>query len=109
MTDVTHITSHELGKPGRPLSPAQRRSRLRVQYIRDIGGVENLTPVLSEAILAATELTVMAAELRKKISKAGGGTSEQMLALVRLENSAARAVSRLPVPTQINTVAAAAA
>jgi hypothetical protein len=108
MTDV-HITSHELGKPGRSLSPAKRRARLRAQYIADIGGPENLTPALSEAILAATELTVMAAELRKKIVKAGAGTADQMLALVRLENSAARAVSRLPVPTQINTVAAVAA
>jgi hypothetical protein len=104
MTDIHTVTSHETGRAGRPLSPANRRARLRMQYIHAIG-VENLTPALTEAILAATELTCLAADIRRKVAKAGGGTAEDLLALVRLENAASRAVARLPVPHSINTVA----
>jgi hypothetical protein len=103
MTD-TSITSHEKGRAGRPLSPANRRARLRKSYI-DAIGVQNLTPALSEAILAAVELTCLAAEVRTKIAKAGTGTAEDLMALVRIENAASRAVARLPV-TSITTVAA---
>jgi hypothetical protein len=47
----------------------------------------------------------MAAEVRAKISKAGTGTAEDLMALVRIENAASRAIARLPV-TAISTVAA---
>jgi hypothetical protein len=104
MTDI-HTTAHEKGKAGRPPSSATRRAKLRKEYI-DAVGVANLTPALSEAILAAVELTVMAAEVRAKISKAGTGTAEDLMALVRIENAASRAIARLPV-TSISTVAAA--
>ena len=70
---------------------------LRMDFIKQIG-IDNVTPVISESILAAVELTVMASEVRKKITKAGGGTAEDLMALVRLENSAARAVSSLGLP-----------
>jgi hypothetical protein len=103
MTDI-HTTAHEKGKAGRPPSSATRRAKLRKEYI-DAIGVENLTPALTEAILAAVELTVMAAEVRAKISRAGAGTAEDLMALVRIENAASRAVARLPV-TSISTVAA---
>jgi hypothetical protein len=101
MTDTTTTTANEQGRAGRPLSPAKRRSRLRLHYIRAIG-VENLTPPISEMILAAIELICMAAEQRARISKTGAATAEQLLAVVRLENAASRAVARLPV-TAINT------
>jgi hypothetical protein len=104
MTD--HITAHETGRAGRPLSPATRRSRLRMHYIKAIG-VENLTPALREQIQAAVELTAMAAEHRVKLAKGGSPTSDDLLAAVRLENAASRAVSKLdtkPV-TSINTFA----
>jgi hypothetical protein len=74
-----------------------------MSYINAVG-VENLTPAISEAILSAVELTCLAAEVRSKVAKAGAGTSEDLLALVRIENAAARAVARLPV-TSISTVA----
>jgi hypothetical protein len=74
-------------------------------YIEQIG-IDNLNPVVSEAILSAVELTVMASEQRAKITKNGAATADQLLALVRLENAAARAVQRLPI-TRINTIAAA--
>jgi hypothetical protein len=101
MTDTFQITAHEQGRAGRPLSPAARRSRLRMSYIQSIG-VENLTPEITEAILTAVELTVMAAEVRRKVAKAGAPTPDDLLSLVRIENAAARAVARLPVTT-INT------
>jgi hypothetical protein len=104
MTD-TSVTSHEKGKAGRPLSAANRRARLRKSYIEAVG-VENLTPALSEAILSAVDLTIMAADLRTQIAKSGG-TSEDLMALVRLENAVNRAITRLPV-TNISTVAVAA-
>jgi hypothetical protein len=102
MTDVSS-TAHEQGRAGRPLSPANRRSRLKVSFIKSIG-VENLTPEISEAILSAVEMTVLAADIRRKITKSGAATSEDLLALVRVENAAARAVARLPVPHKISTV-----
>jgi hypothetical protein len=107
MTDI-QITAHELGRAGRPMSPATRRSKLRMEYINAIG-VENLTPSISEAILSAVELTSMAAEQRAKIAKAGAASPDDLLAVVRLENAAARAVARLnlPAPTAISTIAAA--
>jgi hypothetical protein len=106
MTDTT-ITSHEKGRAGRPPSPATRRAKLRKSYI-DAIGVENLTPALTEAILAAVELTVMASEVRAKIAKAGTGTAEDLMALVRIENAASRAIARLPV-THVSTVTDVAA
>jgi hypothetical protein len=73
-----------------------------MQYINSVG-VENLTPALTEAILAAVELTVMAADVRRKIAKAGGvGTADDLLALVRIENAASRAVARLPPVTAVS-------
>jgi hypothetical protein len=114
---MTDITAHETGKAGRPLSPAKRRSRLRMAYIQLVG-VENLNPILSEQILAAVELVSLAAEQRARITKSGATSAENLLAIVRLENAAARAVARLDivaprgVPLQldtINTVAAKAA
>jgi hypothetical protein len=104
MTD-TIITSHERGKAGRPPSPATRRARLRKEYI-DAIGAKNLTSTLVEAINSAVDLTIMAADIRTKITKSGGGTSEDLMALVRIENAVNRAIARLPV-TSINTVAAA--
>jgi hypothetical protein len=96
MTD-THISAHETGRAGRPLSPAKRRSRLRMFYINQIG-IENIDPVLSEQVLAAVELTCMAAEQRAKITKHGAASADDLLAVVRLENAAARAVARLGLP-----------
>jgi hypothetical protein len=96
MTDIS-ISSHEAGRVGRPLSPAKRRSRLRMHFIRTIG-LENIDSVMSEQILAAVELTCMAAEQRAKITKTGAASAEDLLAIVRLENAAARAVARLPLP-----------
>jgi hypothetical protein len=106
MNDIS-TTAHDQGRAGRPLSPATRRSRLRKEYIRAIG-VENLSASTTEAILAAVELTSMAAEQRAKIAKSGAASADDLLAIVRLENAASRAVARLglPIPT-INTVAAA--
>ena len=120
MTDITiatHSTNTNDGKirAGRPYGPAARRSMLRMDFIKQIG-IHNVTPVIAESILAATELTVMASETRKKLAKAGGGTAEDLMALVRLENSAARAVQRLGLPApkgmavhpeSLNTAAAA--
>ncbi len=96
MTD-THISAHETGRAGRPLSPAKRRSRLRMHYIAQIG-VDNLDPVISEHVLAAVELICMAAEQRAKITKSGAATADDLLAVVRLENAASRAVARLGLP-----------
>jgi hypothetical protein len=112
MTD-THIIAHEQGRAGRPLSPATRRSRLRMHYIRQIG-IENLTPILSEHVLAAVELTCMAAEQRARITKSKSPTSDDLLAIVRLENAASRAVARLGLsaaqagPVQIDTISTVA-
>jgi len=103
MTDAFQMSAHERGLAGRPLSPTKRRSRLRMHYITAIG-IENITPPMSEAILAAVELTAMAAEQRAKITKRGAASAEELLAVVRLENAASRAVARLPMTT-INTVA----
>jgi hypothetical protein len=105
MTDTTTINpvANEIGKAGRPLSSAARRSRLRLDFINKIG-LPNITPAISEAILSATELTVMAADLRKKISKNLDATAEDMTALVRIENSAARAVARLGLPAPRGSV-----
>jgi hypothetical protein len=102
---VTTITSHERGKAGRPPSPATRRAKLRKEYIDQIG-VANLTSTLSEAIPSAVDLTILAADLRTKVAKSGGGTAEDLMALVRLENAVNRAIARLPV-TSISTVAVA--
>jgi hypothetical protein len=106
MTD-THITANERGHAGRPLSPATRRSRLRKEYL-DLVGIENLTPILIEQIRAAVELTSMAAEQRARITKSGSPTSDDLLAVVRLENVASRAVARLdvvaPKGVQIGTI-----
>jgi hypothetical protein len=99
---MTDVSSHELGKVGRPLSPANRKARLRMEYI-NAAGAENLTPALSEAILAAVELQVLAAEVRRKVSKTGG-TAEDLSALVRLENSAARAIARLNLSAHRGTL-----
>jgi hypothetical protein len=91
------VTAHEQGRAGRPLSPAQRRSRLKMSYINAIGP-ENLTPEISEAILTVVELTVLAAEVRRKVAKAGGQpTSKDLLSMVRIENACNRAIARLPV------------
>jgi hypothetical protein len=92
-------TANELGKAGRPLSSAARRSRLRLHFIQAIG-LDNITPAISESILAAVELTVMAADIRKKVSKALDVTAEDLTAMIRIENSAARAVQRLGLPTR---------
>jgi hypothetical protein len=100
MSDITIApVANEIGRAGRPLSSAQRLSRLRMHYIRQIG-LDNITPPISEAILAAVELTVMASELRRKITKSGAASAEDLMALVRLENSAARAVARLDLPAK---------
>jgi hypothetical protein len=110
MTDI-HVTANETGRAGRPLSPAKRRSRLRMHYINAVG-VENLNPVVSEQILAAVELTCMAAEQRAKINKSGVASADELLSVVRIENAASRAVARLGLsgPIQsINTVADVAA
>jgi len=96
MTD-THITAHERARAGRPLGPQQRRKRLRMHYINQIG-VENLDPVISEQVLAAVELVCMAAEQRAKVTKSGPASADDLLAIVRLENAAARAVARLGLP-----------
>jgi hypothetical protein len=64
--------------------------RLRMHYINSIG-VENITPVVFEQILAAVELTCMASEQRAKVTKSGAATADDLLAIVRLENAAARA------------------
>jgi hypothetical protein len=106
MTDTT-VTSHEKGKAGRPPSAATRRAKLRKEYI-DAIGVQNPTSTISEAIASAVDLTIMASDLRTKVAKSGGGTSEDLLALVRLENAVNRAIARLPV-TNISTVANVAA
>jgi hypothetical protein len=102
MTDTT-ITSHQRGKAGRPPSHATRKAKLRAEY-RNAIGVENLTSALVEAIDSAVDLTIMASEIRTRIAKSGGGTSEDLMALVRLENAVNRAIARLPVTT-ISTVA----
>lgn len=108
MTD-THIIAHEQGRAGRPLSPATRRSRLRKAYLALVG-IENLNPILVEQVQAAVELTAMAAEQRTRINKSGSPTSDDLLAVVRLENAAARAVARLNVvaprgvPVQIDSI-----
>jgi hypothetical protein len=107
MTDTSQITAHERGRAGRPLSAAGRRSRLRMFYINAIG-LDSITPPVAEAILAAVELQMMAAEQRAKVTKSGAASAEDLLAVVRLENAASRAVARLPVTT-INTVADTAA
>jgi hypothetical protein len=65
-----------------------------MSYINRVG-VDNLTAEISEAILAAVELTCLAAEARERIEKAGEPSENQMLALVRIEGAAARAVARL--------------
>jgi hypothetical protein len=104
MTD-THITANERGRAGRPISPATRRSRLRTHYLQLVG-VENLNPLLIEQVRAAVELTSLAAEQRTRIGKAGSPTSDDLLAVVRLENAASRAVARLsPQIDTINPVA----
>jgi hypothetical protein len=107
MTD-TSVTSHERGKAGRPPSPATRKAKLRAEY-RNAIGVNNLTSTISEAIASAVDLTIMASDVRTRIAKNGGGNSEDLLALVRIENAVGRAIARLPVPapTAINTVAVA--
>jgi hypothetical protein len=69
-----------------------------MHYIAAIG-IENITAPVAEAIVAAVELQVMAAEQRAKITKTGAASAEDLLAVVRLENAAARAVARLPVHT----------
>jgi hypothetical protein len=74
-----------------------------MHYIQQIG-LDHIDPPTSEAILAAVELTCMAAEQRAKVTKHGAASAEDLLAVVRLENAASRAVARLPV-TSINTVA----
>ena len=104
MTD-TSTTAHDQGRAGRPPSPATRRSRLRMSYINAIG-VENLTPAITEGILAAVELTCLAAEQRTKVTKSGAVTADDLLAVVRLENAASRARLNLAA---INTNADAAA
>jgi hypothetical protein len=104
MTDTT-ITSHQRGKAGRPPSHATRKAKLRAEY-RNAIGVENLTSALVEAIDSAVDLTIMAADVRTRVSKNGGGTSEDLLALVRIENAVGRAIARLQV-TSVSTVAAA--
>jgi hypothetical protein len=96
MTD-TNITAHERARAGRPLGPQQRRKRLRMHYIKQIG-VENLDPVVSEQVLAAVELVCMAAEQRAKVTRSGAASADDLLAIVRLENAAARAVARLGLP-----------
>ncbi len=53
MTDIS-TTAHERARAGRPLGPQQRRKRLRLHYISQIG-VENLDPVISEQVLAAVK------------------------------------------------------
>jgi hypothetical protein len=105
MTDTT-ITSHERGKAGRPPSAATRKAKLRAEY-RNAIGVANLTSALVEAIDSAVDLTIMASEVRTRVSK-NGGTSEDLMALVRIENAVNRALARLPTsaPTAISTVAA---
>jgi hypothetical protein len=69
-----------------------------MHYVNSIG-LENITPPIAEDIHAAIELQVMAAEQRAKITKSGAASAEDFLAVVRLENAAARAVARLPVQT----------
>jgi hypothetical protein len=68
-----------------------------MHYINAIG-LENIDPVVSEQVLAAVELTCMAAELRAKVTKSGAATADDLLAIVRLENAASRAVARLGLP-----------
>jgi len=100
MTDT--ITSHERGLVGRPPSAATKRARLRAEYISAIGAA-NLTPAVIEAIAAVVDITFLAGNVRSRVTK-GGGTAEDLAALLKVEGLLDRALARLPV-TSISTVA----
>ena len=91
--DGNYVTAHEAGSAGRPLSPANRRRKLKLHYINMVGE-QNLTPAISEQIQTATELTCLAAEARAQLRKKGASV-EDINAIVKLENTAARAITRL--------------
>ncbi len=100
---MTELFAHDAGKRGRPPSAATRRKRLRQHYLSQLD-VENLDPVKLEQIFAAVELTALAAEQRARVTKRGAAaTSDDLLAIVRLENAASRAVGRLEIPNKIDT------
>jgi hypothetical protein len=78
-----------------------------MHYINAVG-VENLNPVVSEQILAAVELTCMAAEQRAKINKNGVASADELLSVVRIENAASRAVARLALSGPIQSISTVA-
>jgi hypothetical protein len=101
---MTELFAHDAGKRGRPISAATRRKGLRLHYLAQVGRVENLDAVTLEKITAAVELTALAAEQRARVTKRGNAaTSDDLLAIVRLENAASRAVGRLEIPNKIDT------
>jgi len=110
MTDTYQLSAHDAGRAGRPISAATRRRRLRRHYLAKFGDISLIDAASIERIHAAIELTCMAAEQRAAVTKRGSAASaDDLLAIVRLENAASRAVARLEVPTSINTVADVAA
>ena len=73
-----------------------RRSKLRMHYINAIGP-ENLTPPITEQILAAIELTILAAERREAATHLDEITTQDLLDIIWLEDAAGRAVERLNI------------
>jgi hypothetical protein len=102
MTEAETKPKPKRGRPFNVFGPRRRRSRLAADLVRQIGGVDKLTPTISEAIFTAVELHFMASELRAKFTKAGAdaATAEELVALVRLETSAAQAMARLDIPAK---------
>jgi hypothetical protein len=106
---ATMMTGHaDVG--GRPVGIKSRKRALTLDLIRLVGP-DNLTPLNQENIHRAADLTCAAVEARQRMSSTT--SAAEMLAIVGLEDAADKALSRLgltgalPVPTTINTGAAA--
>jgi phosphotransferase system IIB component len=92
------------GGPFGTFGPRRRQQQLIAQYISALGGAANITAIQESAICRAVALQSIAEESRRRINQHGAKTTNELLALAKLEAVADTAVRRLKLPvTRINT------
>jgi hypothetical protein len=87
---VTAWTGHDVG--GRPVGLKARKKALTLDLIRLVG-VDNLTPLITENIQRAADLTCAAWEARQRMSSAT--PASELVAICALEDAADKALARL--------------
>jgi hypothetical protein len=92
-------TTKKRGRPFGSYGIKRRQEELIAEYTNALGGPDCTTPLEKREIARAVSLQAIAEERRAHINKNGvAASANELLALVRLEESASLAVEKLRLP-----------